>query len=92
MIPEFELDRREVRSAFERAAATYDEAAVLQREIAGRLLERLDYVRLSPVRVLDAGCGTRAAAAGGWRAWGNAAATWPAISRSCRWPTLPSTW
>ena len=53
MIPEFELDRREVRSAFERAAATYDEAAVLQREIAGRLLERLDYVRLSPVRVLD---------------------------------------
>ncbi|MEK6550362.1 MAG: malonyl-ACP O-methyltransferase BioC [Pseudomonadota bacterium] len=58
MIPEFALDPRQVRSAFERAAATYDEAAVLQREIAGRLLERLDYVRLSPARVLDAGCGT----------------------------------
>jgi len=58
MKPEFELDRREIRTAFERAADTYDKAAVLQREIADRLVERLDYVRLKPSRVLDAGCGT----------------------------------
>ena len=52
------LDRRAVRSAFARAAATYDANAVLQREIADRLLARLDYVRLAPQRVFDLGCGT----------------------------------
>ena len=34
--------------AFGRAAATYDAAAVLQREVATRLAERLDYVKLAP--------------------------------------------
>ncbi len=58
MIPMNELDRHEIRLAFERASDTYDLAAVLQREIADRLLERLDFIRLAPARVLDAGCGT----------------------------------
>jgi malonyl-CoA O-methyltransferase len=53
-----DLDRREIRAAFERASRTYDAAAILQREIADRLNERLEYIRLSPARVLDAGCGT----------------------------------
>lgn len=52
------LDRRSVRRAFERAAATYDTAAVLQREVGQRLAERLGVVRLRPAVVLDAGCGT----------------------------------
>lgn len=52
------LDRRAVRDSFARAAAGYDAAAVLQREIADRLLERLEYVRLQPARLLDLGCGT----------------------------------
>ena len=52
------LDRKSVRAAFARAAARYDAAAVLQREIAGRLLARLDYMRIAPQRVLDLGCGT----------------------------------
>jgi malonyl-CoA O-methyltransferase len=52
------LDRGSVRRAFERAAATYDAAAVLQREVAQRLAERLGIVRLQPAVVLDAGCGT----------------------------------
>ncbi|MBS0319242.1 MAG: malonyl-ACP O-methyltransferase BioC [Proteobacteria bacterium] len=52
------LDARAVRRAFGRAAATYDDAAVLQREVGSRLLARLDYVRLAPQAVLDAGCGT----------------------------------
>ena len=56
------LDKRMLRLAFERAAATYDEAAVLQREVASRMAERLDYVRQQPARVLDAGCGTGVAA------------------------------
>jgi malonyl-CoA O-methyltransferase len=56
------LDRAAVRRSFDRAAATYDEAAVLQAEVRGRLLERLDYVTLEPGVVLDVGCGTGHAA------------------------------
>lgn len=52
------LDRRAVRGAFARAAQTYDANAVLQREIAERLLARLDYIRLEPSGILDLGCGT----------------------------------
>jgi malonyl-CoA O-methyltransferase len=52
------LDRASVRRAFERAAATYDSAAVLQREVAQRMAERLGIVRLDPALILDAGCGT----------------------------------
>ena len=52
------IDKRLARRAFEAAAPGYDQVAVLQREIADRLLERLDFVRLDPRRVLDVGCGT----------------------------------
>lgn len=52
------IDKQAARRAFERAAASYDQAAVLQREIGTRMLERLDYVRLAPKTVLDLGCGT----------------------------------
>jgi malonyl-CoA O-methyltransferase len=52
------IDKRSARRAFDQAAADYDQAAVLQREIADRMLERLDYVRLEPRVVLDLGAGT----------------------------------
>jgi malonyl-CoA O-methyltransferase len=52
------LDKKAVRAAFARAAARYDAAAVLQREVADRLLARLDYMRIAPQRILDLGCGT----------------------------------
>lgn len=52
------LDDREIRRAFERAAPRYDEAAFLQREVADRLLERLEVIRIDPSRILDLGCGT----------------------------------
>ena len=55
------LDRAQVRRAFERAAATYDGAAVLQREVGQRMAERLGFVRMQPGTILDAGCGTGAA-------------------------------
>jgi malonyl-CoA O-methyltransferase len=51
-------DPRAVRRAFARAAASYDAAAALQREVSGRLAERLDVVKLVPSVALDAGCGT----------------------------------
>jgi malonyl-CoA O-methyltransferase len=53
-----DVDPGAVRRAFSRAAATYDSAAVLQREIGSRMAQRLDYVKLSPAAILDAGCGT----------------------------------
>ena len=46
------------RRAFERAAATYDSADALHREIGRRLIEHLDPIRVDPARVLDLGCGT----------------------------------
>ena len=52
------LDKQQARRAFERAADTYDAAAALQQEIGGRLLERMDMVRLQPARILDLGAGT----------------------------------
>ena len=54
------LDRASVRRAFERAASTYDAAAVLQREVGRRMEERLGVVRVAPSTILDAGCGTGA--------------------------------
>ncbi|HTL76057.1 MAG TPA: malonyl-ACP O-methyltransferase BioC [Casimicrobiaceae bacterium] len=53
-----DVDPAAVRRGFERAAATYDAGAALQREIGARMAERLDYVKLSPATILDAGCGT----------------------------------
>ena len=52
------IDSRAVRKHFARAAATYDAAAVLQREVGARMMERLDVIRLAPGAILDAGCGT----------------------------------
>ena len=55
---EFDIDKQRVRRAFSRAATRYDAAAVLQREVCTRMLERLDYVKLQPERILDVGSGT----------------------------------
>jgi malonyl-CoA O-methyltransferase len=55
---DFLIDKRRMRHAFSRAAADYDAAAVLQREVCVRMLERLEYIRLQPSRILDAGSGT----------------------------------
>lgn len=52
------LDRQALRRAFDRAASSYDEFAVLQREVADRLIERLDYIRCDPRLILDLGAGT----------------------------------
>ena len=57
-LEEFEIDKKQMRHAFSRAAADYDAAAVLQREVCSRMLERLDYVKLQPARILDVGSGT----------------------------------
>ena len=59
---EYALDIPRVRRSFDRAAATYDAAAVLHAEVRGNLLARLDLMALTPRVVLDAGAGTGHAA------------------------------
>ncbi|WP_312917794.1 malonyl-ACP O-methyltransferase BioC [Stenotrophomonas sp.] len=52
------FDRNHVRRAFARAASSYHAAAVLQQEVAKRLLESLDYLEdRQPQVVLDVGSG-----------------------------------
>ena len=46
------------RLQFSRAAASYDSAAVLAREVGARMAARLDLVKISPQRVADIGCAT----------------------------------
>lgn len=55
------IDLRQVRRSFSRAAGTYDDAGALQAEVRDRLLDRLQWVRLEPRRILDLGSGTGAA-------------------------------
>ncbi|MDR2877300.1 MAG: malonyl-ACP O-methyltransferase BioC [Chromatiales bacterium] len=52
------IDKQRVRAAFDRAAPAYESVAVLQREVATRLEERLELIRLEPQTVLDVGAGT----------------------------------
>src|SRR5688572_21980285 len=75
------FDHRQVRRAFSRAAHHYDDAAALQREVASRLLESLDYfderaereaqgnAPRTPQVVLDVGCGPGHAAAAMQKRW-----------------------
>ena len=53
-----DVDPSAVRRGFSRAVATYDAAAALQREVGTRMAQRLDYVKLAPTVIIDAGCGT----------------------------------
>ena len=55
--PGFAIDARTARRRFERAANSYAHASRLEAEIGARMLERLEYVKLAPRRVLDAGSG-----------------------------------
>lgn len=49
--------KQRVCAAFDRAATTYNEAAIVQRYACSTLLERLQ-PETPPMRILDAGCGT----------------------------------
>jgi len=52
------LDLRSLRRAAGIAAATFEAADFLHREIRSRALERFDFVRIDPRRILDLGAGT----------------------------------
>ena len=50
--------KQRVRDSFERAAATYDQAAVVQRQVCDRLLDEFASSNRPFTHILDAGCGT----------------------------------
>ncbi len=50
--------KQDIRAAFEASADRYDDVAFLQREVASRLLERLDLLKMTPATILDLGSGT----------------------------------
>lgn len=54
----YRIDKARARTAFGRAADTYDAAAVVQKLVREEMLGRLDLVKLNPQVILDAGCGT----------------------------------
>ena len=54
----YALESRWARRSFDRAAKTYDDAAVLHAEVRDNLLARLELTTLTPKVVLDAGAGT----------------------------------
>ncbi len=58
-----DLDRKAVRLQFSRRTGRISQADFLLRDIEGRMVERLDLVRVAPRHVLDAGCGLGAGAA-----------------------------
>lgn len=55
--PAYQRDKTGVQRNFSRAAAGYEQVAVLQQTIGQRLLERLEVIRLTPQRILDLGAG-----------------------------------
>lgn len=52
------LDKKSIAKFSDRAAKSYDLAAILQKEVQSRLLQRLDWIRHRAATVVDLGCGT----------------------------------
>ena len=50
------VDRLQVGRRFSRVAASYDQADFFVREVDRRMQERLDFVKVTPARILDLGC------------------------------------
>lgn len=71
-VDDYLLDKARVRASFNRAANTYDAAAVLQKLVREEMLSRLDLMKIMPATVLDAGCGTGHASIGLQRRFKNA--------------------
>ncbi|MCP4489428.1 MAG: malonyl-ACP O-methyltransferase BioC [Gammaproteobacteria bacterium] len=57
------LDKVSVKKSFNRAAKSYNRAAILQEQVLQRLLQRLQYIRHQPQSIIDIGCGTGKAVA-----------------------------
>ncbi|HAJ71920.1 MAG TPA: malonyl-[acyl-carrier protein] O-methyltransferase BioC [Methylophilaceae bacterium] len=58
MQDQYSIDKARVRASFDRAATSYDAAAVLQKMVREEMLSRLELIKIDPATILDAGCGT----------------------------------
>src|SRR5690349_2046528 len=56
--PVFSINKRVIADNFGRAAKTYEQAAILQKEVGNRLLDRLEFIKINPLNIVDLGCGT----------------------------------
>ncbi len=50
--------KNKIAQKFNKAAQTYDNAAIIQQEVANRLFERLEFIKLNPEIILDIGAAT----------------------------------
>lgn len=57
-LQQYKLNKQQLRHSFNKAAAVYDDNAVIQQEVCKRLLERLEYINTEPGLILDIGAGT----------------------------------
>ena len=73
------VDRPQVGRRFARVAASYDKADFFAREVDGRMLERLDYVKIEPQRIVDLGLTGR-------QAWVRARAAYEKLRRDGKLP------
>ncbi|MED5509868.1 MAG: malonyl-ACP O-methyltransferase BioC [Pseudomonadota bacterium] len=55
---EYRPDKSKVARSFAAAAAKYDDVAILQRQTADELLDRLSLMKIAPQSILDLGAGT----------------------------------
>lgn len=58
------INRQQMRESFNKAAQSYDQAAILQRRVADQLLQNLRQTQRPAQRILDLGCGTGYLSAG----------------------------
>lgn len=52
------MDIRDIERRYDQAASGYEGHDALEREVGERLLERADFIRTPPARLVDLGCGT----------------------------------
>ena len=50
--------KKRIRESFNRRADTYDSFAIVQKEVAERIFDRLSAIKIHPQLILDLGCGT----------------------------------
>ena len=55
---EHHLDKARVKFSFDRASRTYNHHAVLQQQVGQEMFNRLQWLRIKPKIIIDAGCGT----------------------------------
>ena len=51
------IDKKRAQAAFNKASATYEDAAVLQKHVLGEMFLRLKLLKINPETILDLGCG-----------------------------------